>query len=158
MIHDSIRTLLVGWSAVTDLVGSNPKITNAEEAYSIRPGMLNQSDPFPAIVIALPDTQGENDLAGMTPLFEGELHVRSLAKSLTEAWALRDAICYGGDDPSSEDRTDGLIGYRGSDARYAIRSCLFRRDQEFLIEIDDASDLSLWVVQTEFDISYQELS
>jgi len=148
-IYQNITTRLLAQDEVKDLVGQNETYADADDQYAIRPGLLDEDDPYPGIVLALPSNVYDDDLPGVARYSKSTLEVRCLALSLNIAWALRDAVAYDSGAPMD---SEGLHGYDTS----GILSCQLQSDTEDAYEMSDDSDRLLYVVTSIYQLEIDE--
>lgn len=149
-VYDKITTLLEGYTTVTGLVGQNSEYSTAADKYSIRPGQLNEDDPFPGIVLAIPTVTLDQDLEGLSRHLKVTLQVHCVSLILSEAWALRNAVAF---DTGTPDSSEGLHGE--SDTTGLLKS-QHTSDSEDAFDYGDDSDRSLFVVTSTYQLEVSE--
>lgn len=90
LIEDAIRAHLLTLSAVTALVDQR-----------IRPGVLDEGDDLPAVVILVDDEEQQNDLELAGGLVRASVHVHAIARSHRQARILTKLIAGNGTDPGT---------------------------------------------------------
>lgn len=153
MIYGQLISALRTFQQLTDIVGRNKQYKATAEQYVIRAGQLDEDDPFPGIVIALPNTEIEGGLDFRGGLATSTVEVRAISLSLAESWALTRAAAWNGgtvDDPTRV--LSGLDGYR--DLSKGLQASRLLTIVEEPIATEDKSDRLLWLVEATYEISF----
>lgn len=153
MIYGPITDALRSFQELSAQVSRNESFNDASDQLVIRPGNLGEDDPLPGLVLALPDTEIEGDLAFRGGFAVSKLEVRAIAFSLAEAWRLAKAAAWNGGDPDDTTRvTSGLDGYK--DLSKGIQAVRLLNIAEDPIEPDDKSDRRLWVIEATYEVHF----
>lgn len=158
MIYSEIRAALLTFDGVTSRVGKNEKFPALADQYTIRPGRLRESDPYPGLVFSLPTIDIDGPLAGRGGFAVASLEVAAITQDLDDAWELIKAVCWNGGEPDDTARVlSGLDGYRNltGNGLQAIKLTNFLEDQ---LETNDKSDRLLWIVQANFSVEFDVAS
>jgi len=148
-IYQQITGRLLSQSEVVGAVGQNTTYDEATDQYAIRPGQLDENDPYPGIVLALPTIVYDDDLGGVARYAKATLETRCLSLDLNLAWSLREAIAY---DDGEPDDGNGLHGYSAG----GILACQLQSDTEDTFEFGDDSDRLLFVVTSVYQLEIDE--
>lgn len=153
MIYRQLTDALLTFADVLALVGINPRYTEPSEQYAIRPGSLDEDDSYPGLVIAIPTTEVDGDLAFRGGFAVATVEIRAISLSLKSSWALAKAAAWNGGDPDDTSRElSGLDGYR--DLSTGIQACKLKAIDEDPIDPDDKSDKRLWVVESTYEVHF----
>ena len=148
-VYARITGLIASFASVTNLIGQNTEYTDPADRYAIRPGQLNEDDPLPGIVLALPSVQVSQDLPGIDRHLAVTLEVRCLSLSLSECWNLRSSVAY---DTGTPNASTGLHTATAA----GILSCQHTGDTEDVIDFGDDSDRTLFVVTSTYELEVSE--
>ena len=154
MIYSKIRAALLSFGQVTAAVGKNLKFATLADQYAIRPGRLHELDPYPGIVLALPNIAVDGDLSGRGGFCVATLEVRCIALDCEQAWGLFKACAWNGGEPDDEARLlSGLDGYRNF-AGNGLQAIRLARVVEDTFEPDDKSGRLYWIVDGVFNVEF----
>lgn len=152
MLHAQLCSAIVGFTVPRTLVGRNPSYDSEDDQLAIRSGRLDEKDPWPGLVVAVPSITFDGDLSGRAAWGNATVEVRALALSLLEAWRLALAVAFDGGTPNDPARTSGLDGFK--DSSKGIRSCRLTGSTEAEIPGDRADDRPLYVVELTFAVEF----
>lgn len=147
MIEASIRAKLLTLSAVTALVGSGA-------AARIRPYKLWQKDDVSgdgALIVRVNREEPQNDLTYRGGLVRGDVSIVACAETIEAARALAAAV--------RSNNTDAGTGLAGSDwelADVTVQSCLHTFNEPDFIPYSDDSDEGYFVVDSHYELMYEE--
>lgn len=144
-VEEELRTLLLTFSGVTDLVGTG-------SAARIRPDRLQQDDDetSPHVIIEVDSENKLNDLTGKGGRVMADVTIRCRAQEKEDARALSESIRTNDTDPGT-----GLAGYSGTPGSLAIDAWLEDTATSFLAP-DDASDEGYYDVFDSYTVSFAE--
>jgi hypothetical protein len=154
MIYAKIRAALLSFDTVKAAVGRNEEFEAIDDQYAIRPGRLRERDPYPGIVLALPNTEVESGLSGRGGMATTLLQVRCISLDCEPSWNLLKAVAWNGGEPDDETRVlSGLDGYRNfsGNGLQAIRLVNVLEDT---FEPNDKSDRMYWIVTGSFSVEF----
>lgn len=153
MIYGTLIDVLRGFDALTQLVGVNRSYADVASQLAIRAGSLDEDDPYPGLVIAIPSIEIDGDLAHRGGFAVATLEVRGISLKLDEAWALMKAAAWNGGDPDDVTRVlSGLDGFR--DLSNGLQAVTLKSVTEDPINPDDKSDRRLWVVESTYTVEF----
>ena len=142
-LHTPLRTLLSSWSEVTSLLTHNPKSNDLP----IRPERLHQTDDLPAIEIAIPNEEFEDDLAGNQNASTSTVLITVVSAQVDQANTIADAILTRGTNPPT-----GLLGFTGSAGSKMLNSVDLLTRKSGYARNPDGSDSGEYVVVLTFEI------
>lgn len=154
MLHEKLVSVIAGFAEVQNLVGKNESYSDAADQLAIRPGQLDEDDPFPGIVISVPIQQHDKDLDDQGSLIDATVEVTCVSESLSQAWALRSAVAFNGGQPNDSARSTGLDGYTSTPDK--LWGAGLVTDEEESYNKIDGGDRLLWAVTSTYQVSYQE--
>lgn len=140
LIEDGIREVLLGLSSVTALVGQR-----------IRPGVLDEGDARPAVVISVEREEHQNTLDQSGGLVQADITVHAVADSHRQARILAKMIQTNGTNPAT-----GLTDFSGPVSGGVIDSVEVIDEAIVPIPEGDDGDNWLFVVATTFQVWYGE--
>jgi hypothetical protein len=154
MIYAKLRAALLTFGTVTDAVGKNTKFAAIDDQYAIRPGRLHELDPYPGIVLALPNTNNDSALSGRGGFSTATLEVRCISLDCDQSWNLLKAAAWNGGEPDDETRLlSGLDGYRNFSGN-GLQAIRLTNILEDTFEPNDKSDRMYWIVQGSFSVEF----
>lgn len=103
-LHEPIRTLILTWADVTNLLTRNEK----SDDYPIRPERLNETDRSPAIEIAQPNETIITDLDSELLASDSSVVVSVIDTDVVRANQIADALVF-----QQTKTTPGLHGFSG---------------------------------------------
>lgn len=141
-LEDDARTLIAGLSAVQALLSNNPKSGDKP----VRVDALDEHDPYPGIVVEVPEDTWQNELANSGSLVIAELHVLCYARTKASAMTLGEAV-----------RTNGGAGtgLQDRDAAPFEWVTMQRRSVRWVRE-SEGSDAGVWERRLIFQVGYIE--
>ncbi len=134
LIEDAIRVRLLTQTAVTAIVGQR-----------IRPGVLDEGDALPAIVITVDGEEQQNDLTGNGGLVRATVFVHAIASSHRQARILSKQIAFNGADPGS-----GLAGFTSD----VIQECSLPEEGYTPVPENDDGDGWRHVITAAYELFY----
>lgn len=140
LIEDGIREVLLALPAVANVVGSR-----------IRPGVLDEGDTLPAIVITVRNERHENSLDQQGGLVQADVIIHCISNSHRQARLLSKAVATNETDPAT-----GLNGYGGDAGGGTISSCELIDETYVPIAENDDGDTWRHVVSANYDLWYHE--
>lgn len=153
MIYGQLIHALRSFDRLTELVGQNDRYPVLNDRLVIRAGNLDEDDPYPGVVLALPSMQIEGDLAFRGGFAVTILEVRAISLSLSSSWAIAKAAAWNGQDPDDTARLmSGLDGYQ--DLTRGLQSIVLKSITEDPIAPEDKSDRRLWVVESSYEVHF----
>lgn len=154
-IEVDIIARILGIQPVLDLIGKNEQFASLADQYAIRSGGLLTGDPYPGIVVNIRNIQHQKDLAEFGNLQTAQLEVSCISFAKPEAWALRNAVAYAGEDPDDPTRSVGLDTFK--DHSKQIFGCGLCSDElDELAIATDGTDRTLWFVESTYSIEFRE--
>lgn len=144
-IEDDIRTVLLTFSEVTDLVG-------AGASARIRPDRLHHDDDetLQHVIIEVDNETPQNGLDGLGGLLYSEVTLRCRGRTKALARALAEAIRLNGTDPGT-----GLAGYAGTVNSHTLNAVL--DDQTTAFEPDEPGrDEGMYTIYANYVLSAPE--
>ena len=154
-LHNIIASRLLTQSRVIANVGRNTKsYTALADQYCVRVGGLYEHDPYPGVVITVPNQTIHSDLSDITRMATGELVIRTLSYSLSEAYKLANNCAWNADTPPNPPTkpASGLDGWK--DISKGIQSMGLRSITEEPVAPVDAKDRLFWLVEYTFSVDW----
>ena len=142
-LHSPLRSLLLSWSEVTSLLTLNPNSND----YPIRPERLHQTDKLPAIEIAIPNEDLENDLQGKQIASTSTIVISCISTDFAQAEAIATAILTRNTNPST-----GLKGFQGTAGTINLDGCNVTNLARGYAKLPDGSDSGEYVVEIHVEI------
>jgi hypothetical protein len=149
-LHQIICNRLITQSAVIAVVGRNQEFAAQSDQYAVRPGGLLERDPYPGVVVLVPNQTVTSDLSDVVRMLTADVVVRVLAYDHGQAYQLADACAYNGPEPN--DNASGLDGWR--DISKGIQSTGLQSISEQQVDADDGTDRLLWLVEYLFSCDW----
>ena len=142
-LQTALRTLLNSWAEVTSLLPTNATSNDKP----IRPERLHQSDPLPAIEIAIPNEDMENDLQGKQNASQATVVLSCIALDVLVAEAISTAILTRNQNPPT-----GLLGYTGPAGDLQLDDVNVTSLKRGYAKLPDGSDSGEYVVEIHAEI------
>lgn len=134
LIEDEIRARLLTQTAVTAAVGQR-----------IRPGVLDEGDALPAVVITVDAEEQQNDLTGNGGQVRATVFVHAIASSHRQARILSKLIAFNGSDPGS-----GLAGFTSD----VIQECSLQEEGYTPVPEHDDADGWRHAITSVYELYY----
>lgn len=149
-VHQFLANRIASMSTVQAIIGRNSQFAAYMDQYAVRPWKKDADDPYPAVVIAIPSLDFDDDLSGVGRFAKATVEVRCIDYSGAKCWELARAIAYNGGDPHDKNNRAGL--HRAKDVEAGLQGSRWVNAQEDEIEDTANADRQIILVECIYEM------